>query len=76
MAKKLDPGTGATLWQNGWLSPEAIEQIAELTGTTASIRGEIVIVGDNLFVVYVAYTPNITDFTPIDAFFADFQLKS
>jgi hypothetical protein len=51
-------------------------RVFELTGTTANIKGEIVIVGDNLFVVYVAYTPKITDFTPIDAFFADFQLKS
>jgi hypothetical protein len=50
-------------------------QIFELTGTTASVKGEIVIVGDNLFVVYVAYTSKITDFAPIDAFFTDFQLN-
>jgi hypothetical protein len=50
-------------------------QSFQLTGTTASVKGEIVIVGDTLFVVYVAYTPKITDFAPIDAFFADFQLN-
>lgn len=45
-----------------------------LTGATASIKGQMFIVRDNLFMVYGTYGAAITDFTGVDKFIADFQL--
>jgi hypothetical protein len=32
------------------------------------------LVGDNLYMIYAAYTSNITDLTDVDTFIADFKL--
>jgi hypothetical protein len=45
-----------------------------LTGSAASIKGQMYLVGDNLYMIYAAYTSNITDLTDVDTFIADFKL--
>jgi len=44
-----------------------------LTGKSGSIRGLIVLVGDNLYNAYVAFTPS-ADPASLDVFFANFKL--
>ena len=44
-----------------------------LTSTAASIKGQMYLVGDNLYMVYVAYT-SAADVTEIDTFIAAFKL--
>jgi hypothetical protein len=51
-------------------------QVFSLAGTTANIEGQIVLAGDNLYVVYVLFSPTVTDFSGVDAFFADFTLTA
>lgn len=46
----------------------------KMSSTSAGIEGEVVIVGDNLYVVYAAYLLTLTDTSPVDAFIADFAL--
>lgn len=45
-----------------------------LTSSDATAKGEMFIVGDNLYVVYAAYTSAITDPSDVNAFIADFKL--
>ena len=51
-------------------------RVFSLAGTTANIEGQIVLAGDNLYVVYVLFSPTVTDFSGVDAFFADFTLTA
>jgi hypothetical protein len=44
------------------------------TKSGATIKGVIVLVGDDLYMVYVVYDATVTDTTAIDAFIADFAL--
>ncbi len=44
-----------------------------LTSTTASIKGQMFLVGDNLYMVYAAFT-SAADMTEIDKFIAAFKL--
>jgi hypothetical protein len=45
-----------------------------LTSDTANIEGGMVLVGDALYMVYVAYSPAVTDFSSPKAFYYDFVL--
>jgi hypothetical protein len=45
-----------------------------LTSSTSSIQGGMVLVGDSLYMVYVTYTPAVTDLSAPDVFFKDFNL--
>ncbi|HEX7613173.1 MAG TPA: hypothetical protein VF371_10410, partial [Candidatus Limnocylindrales bacterium] len=44
-----------------------------LTGS-AGAKGEMFVVGDNLYMVYAAYSDTITDLTDVDAFVGAFKL--
>lgn len=46
-----------------------------LKGATYSLKGELVLVGDNLFMATGSYAPTV-DTTGVTAFLADFQLTA
>jgi hypothetical protein len=44
-----------------------------LSGASYALRGELVLVGDNLYMAYASYAPTV-DTAGVTAFLADFQL--
>jgi hypothetical protein len=47
-----------------------------LTGPTADIQGELILVGDDLYMAYATYAPTVTDMSGVNAFLADFALTN
>jgi uncharacterized protein (DUF983 family) len=45
-----------------------------MSGTVGTILGQMYVVGENNYIVWVAYDSAVTDFTDINAFFADYNL--
>jgi len=45
-----------------------------LTSDTANVQGAMILVGDALYMVYVAYSPAVTDLSSPKAFYDDFVL--
>ena len=46
-----------------------------LSGSSYVLQGELVLAGDNLYMVYASYGPTV-DTTVVTAFLADFQLTA
>lgn len=44
-----------------------------VAGSTYQLRGQLVLVGDTLYMIYASYGPTI-DTAPVDAFLADFEV--
>jgi hypothetical protein len=72
----MDSTNGLTLSTQGDITLNGHTSRAfTLSGASYALQGELVLVGDNLYMVYASYAPAV-DTAGVNAFLADFQLTA